>query len=148
MKALSISQLRWANPEKTSVNAVVDFEGLGPVSFTADANDVTAHGRDIFNRANSGKLGAIASFMEQSPPPPAPRRYTWLEFMDLFTEPEQLAIVTASMQNAGIKLWYDKAMGASYIDLDDPRTIEGVNALATASLVTPQRAAEVLASQP
>jgi hypothetical protein len=68
-----------------------------------------------------------------SPPvtdPPAPvRQFSVLDFMDRFTEAEQVAIVQASMVDAPLKLWYDRMLAAEFINLDDPRTIEGVEAL-------------------
>lgn len=79
-----------------------------------------------------------------TPPPAAPKRYNWLGFMDLFTPDEQFAIAQAAMTVTTIKLWYDKALGASFIALDDPRTVEGVNSLVPAGLLTSGRAAAVL----
>jgi len=82
-----------------------------------------------------------------APQLPKLRRFTWLQFINLFTNDEQLAIAAAANSVPQIKLWYDKALGASYIDMDDQRTIDGINAVATVfNLITPQRAAEILAS--
>jgi hypothetical protein len=82
-------------------------------------------------------------------PPPAPiepprTRFSPLEFMDLFTEDEQLAIVTAAMSSAPIKLWYDRMLAAEWIDTTDPRTTAGVDALVTAGLLASLRADQVL----
>jgi hypothetical protein len=80
-------------------------------------------------------------------PPPARRQFTFLEFMDLFTEAEQLTLVEASMTFPAIKLWYDKAVGAQYIDLDDPRTGDGLQKLVDENLITAERKASVMAGQ-
>ena len=81
------------------------------------------------------------------PPPPAPR-WTSLQFIERFTDSEQLAIVTAAASVPALRLWYDKAMAADEIVADDPRTIAGVQALVTAGLITEQRKTEILGSPP
>lgn len=70
---------------------------------------------------------------------------SWLQFIELFTEAEQLAIVAATMSDPTVKLWYDKAQGANYIDLDDPRVIDGFQALIDRGLLTTVRRDRVLA---
>lgn len=72
------------------------------------------------------------------------RRLTSLEFFDLFTEEEQLAIVSASMQSAQVKLWYDRTLAAMYITLEDQRTEDGIDALVAAGLLSAQRKAEIV----
>lgn len=74
------------------------------------------------------------------------RRFSSLEFLDLFTEPEQLAIVEASMQSAQIKLWYDRTLAASFITITDARVSAGLDALVDASLLTSARKAEIVAA--
>ena len=75
---------------------------------------------------------------------PAERQWSFLEFMELFTDEEQLAIAGAAMQSVQVKLWYDKAVGANFILLSDQRTIDGVNQMAAAGLFSQERAAKVL----
>ena len=48
------------------------------------------------------------------------------------------------MENATVKLWYDKMLAASFITLDDPRTEAGLNALVSAGLLTAARKAEIV----
>lgn len=74
------------------------------------------------------------------------RRFSSLEFLDLFAEIEQLAIVEASMQSAPIKLWYDRTLAASFVTVDDPRVSAGLTALVAAGLLTEQRKGEILAA--
>ena len=113
-----------------------------------------------FIAQDDGEGPYLKAWLSQEPQPSAeaiaaaalipvyPTRFSFLEFMDLFTDPEQIAIVNAAMVNAGVKLWYDKALGASYIDRTDQRTIDGVNALVPAGLITSDRAAAILAGIP
>lgn len=66
-------------------------------------------------------------------------QFTSLEFLDRFTDSEQLTVVSATMSNPVIKLWYDRLLAASFISLDDPRTEAGIDALITAELIAPER---------
>lgn len=74
------------------------------------------------------------------------KNLTSLEFLDLFTEAEQLAIVAAASQSVQVKLWYDRMLAASFITLADQRAEAGLDALVAASLLTAERKAEILAA--
>lgn len=83
------------------------------------------------------------------PEPQAPQlmyktQFTSLEYLGKFTEAEQLAVVSATLQNAQIKLWYDKMLAASYVDITDPRTIGGLDALIQFGLLAASRKEEIL----
>jgi len=80
------------------------------------------------------------------PGPPQPKRFTSLEFLDLFTESEQLAVATAAMQSPQVKLWYDRTLAASFVTLADPRTEGGLTALVGAGLLTAERKAAIVAA--
>lgn len=73
-------------------------------------------------------------------------KMTSLEFLEKFTQAEQLAVVQATMNNAEIKLWYDKLIAATYVDLTDPRAEAGLDALIAAELIEPSRKGEILTS--
>ena len=77
-------------------------------------------------------------------PAPEYRKLTSLEFLDLFTEAEQLAVATAAMQSAQVKLWYDRTLAAMFITLADPRTEGGLQALVDGGLLTAERKAEIV----
>lgn len=62
-------------------------------------------------------------------------RFSSLEFLERFTDEEQLAVVTATLGSAQVKLWYDKLLAAEYVDLNDPRTEAGIDALIAAGLI-------------
>ena len=76
--------------------------------------------------------------------PKPPRQLTSLEFLDLFTTEEQLAVATAAMNFAQVKLWYDRTLAAMFITLADPRTEAGLEALVQAGLLTAERKAEIV----
>jgi hypothetical protein len=88
---------------------------------------------------------------EAQPAPAQPsRKLSKLEFINLFTDEEYVGILTAAKQSAAVEAWLKKfemtsvdADGRS-IDLTDPRTIAGVNALEAGGLLAAGRAAEIL----
>ena len=94
-------------------------------------------------------------------PPDPTRRVTKLQFRNLFTAGEKVAIEFASLDNpngtqeerlaaAGLRVFLADVESATpepdgtSIDLDDPRTIAGVNALESYGLIATGRAAEIL----
>ena len=76
-------------------------------------------------------------------PPPSPQ-FTAMQFLDLFTEDEQLAVASAAMQSPQVKLWYDRLLAASFITIEDPRTEAGLQALVGAGLLTQERKDEIV----
>lgn len=82
---------------------------------------------------------------EPAPTQPPSTQTTPLQFIDRFTEAEQLGIVTATLGNAAVKLWYDKLLAASFVDIADPRLSAGLDALVSAGLLAPERKVQVLA---
>lgn len=83
---------------------------------------------------------------ELPPAPPAPPAVstTPLQFIDRFTEAEQLAVVTATMSVPSVKLWYDKLLAAQEVVFADPRLSAGLDGLIAAGLLAPERKAEIL----
>lgn len=86
----------------------------------------------------------VRAHLNPPPPPTPPKQFTSLEFLDLFTEPEQLAVATAAMNFAQVKIWYDRTLAAMFITLADPRTEAGLEALVQAGLLTAERKAEIV----
>lgn len=74
----------------------------------------------------------------------APRRLTHKGFSDRFTDAEVQAILAACQANAALNAWWEKFKLARDINLDDPATQGGVQALEIAGLIGEGRAAEVL----
>jgi len=85
------------------------------------------------------------------PPTPPVRRLSKLQYMQRFTDAELAAIYSAAKVSAAVEVWLAKFNAASVetdgtsVDLDDPRTIAGLQALEASGLIGAGRAAEVLA---
>ena len=60
----SVSNPRWANEEHTRIDCEITTSQFGNevLPFTADKNDVEAHGRAIFAAIVAGKYGAITEY--------------------------------------------------------------------------------------
>lgn len=86
------------------------------------------------------------------PEPTAPvRRLSKLQFVNRFTDAEFVGILAAAKVSPEIEAWYAKfqmatpEMDGTSIDLDDPRTVAGINAFEAVGLIGVGRAAEILA---
>jgi hypothetical protein len=73
------------------------------------------------------------------------KRLTKLEYMNRFEDNELAAIYTAAKSIIQIEIWLEKFKLATEIDLTDPRTIGGVQALEAAGLIGQGRSLEILA---
>jgi hypothetical protein len=64
----SVANPRWANSKHTIIDCEITTSQLGDevLPFTADPNDVEAHGRAIYADLVAGKYGPIAEYV---PPP-------------------------------------------------------------------------------
>jgi len=80
-------------------------------------------------------------------PPPAPE-YTRLAFLFLFTPEEVIAIQTASLTNDAVAYYNYMINAVVTLQLTDQTVIDGVNMLATQGVITPERAAQILAGDP
>ena len=78
--------------------------------------------------------------------PPAPVRVlTKLQYMNRFHDAELAGIYTAAKTVVQVEIWLEKFKLASEINLDDPITIGGLQAMEVAGLIGAGRAAEILA---
>lgn len=84
--------------------------------------------------------------LRNAPTPPAPpaTSCTPLQFIDRFTEAEQLAVVSATLAVPQVKLWYDKLIAATEVVFADPRVAAGLDALVAAGLLTQARSEAIL----
>lgn len=81
---------------------------------------------------------------EPTPSPPV-RTLTKLEYMDRFTDLELAGIYTAAKTVVQVEIWLEKFKLATEVNLDDPRTISGLQAMEAAGLLAVGRTAEIAA---
>lgn len=108
-------------------------------------DDSTIH-RFGFTRADFPDTTPPTPPVEDTPTPapsPSYKTFTSLEFLDLFTEAEQLSVAEAALQSPQVKLWYDRLLAASYITLSDPRVEAGLSSLVEVGLLTSDRRIEI-----
>ena len=93
-----------------------------------------------------GKKYINGAFTELPPAPAHPIRViTKLDYMNRFTDTELANIYTAAKLNVSVEVWLEKFKLASDINLDDPRTIAGLQSMEAAGLLAAGRATEILA---
>jgi hypothetical protein len=94
-----------------------------------------------------GWLVKDGELLEQAITVAVPVRFTFNQWVDLFSLAEQVAIVTATMTDPLAKLIYDRAQSASgSIDPTDPRTAEGLQYLTTKGWVSQETFERVTAA--
>ncbi len=76
--------------------------------------------------------------------PQQKRVLTRLAFRNRFTPAEKVALYTAAASNVQIKIYLDDLAAATFIDVERPDTIAGVQALEAATIIGAGRAAEIL----
>lgn len=79
------------------------------------------------------------------PAAPPLRVLTVLQFRDRLTAEEELAITAAGMSSPAVRVWLDRLAAAQEIDLDDPRTVAGLQQMETAGLLAAGRGTEIRA---
>lgn len=74
MRYLKVTDLRWANKEKTWINCMVTFAQwpTEAQTFTATLTDPETHGRQIYLECVFGLYGEIKEYIEPK------RKETWL----------------------------------------------------------------------
>jgi hypothetical protein len=91
-----------------------------------------------------------AQWVQYPPPPPPP--LTRLGFLSRFTDAELVGIELArqsapdATQRATLTVLKESWMAAGEVDVNDPRTQQGVGVLVQAGLLTAERAAVILAA--
>lgn len=75
----------------------------------------------------------------------APRRLTHQQFLARFADAEMQAILAAEAAQPAVATWLERFRLAGYVNLTDPSTVAGVQALEIAGLLGTGRAGEVLA---
>ena len=77
-------------------------------------------------------------------PPPPPPVITKLAMIDRFTEAEYEGVLTTAKSDVQVQGWLDRFAAANQVNLDDSRTINGINLLVSKNLLTQARADEIL----
>lgn len=83
-------------------------------------------------------------FSPPASPPPLPNIVTKLAMIDRFTEAEYEGVLTAAKLDVQVQGWLDRFAAANQINLDDSRTVSGINLLVSKNLLTQARADEIL----
>jgi hypothetical protein len=84
------------------------------------------------------------NFAPPPPPPPLPKIITKLAMIDRFTEAEYEDVLTAAKTDVQVQGWLDRFYAANQIDLDDHRTVSGIDLLVSKDLLTEERGQEIL----
>ena len=119
------------------------------ITFTGFTHNNIVYTAGTLPQLSDEQLTEFGITTQPEPEPIAPEPqyktiYTPLEFLELFTEQEQLAVVSATLANAQVKLWYDKLLSALEVNIEDERLIAGMGQLVTVGLLTQARADEIL----
>lgn len=85
------------------------------------------------------------------PPRPLPTHiteYTVHQFRNKFTAAEKVTLYNAANTDINVKILLDDLMSARFVDVANQETIDGVNYLVSQSIVTAERAQEILTGIP
>lgn len=63
-----------------------------------------------------------------------------------FTPQEYLGIINAANIDSSVQAWYDLFQASTRIDLEDKRTVSGINSLVSKGLLTQERSYEILST--
>lgn len=83
-------------------------------------------------------------FTPPPPPPPLPNIITKIAMITRFTDSEFTGVLAASKTDVEVEGWYARFSAASQINLDDSRTIGGIDLLVSKNLLTQARATQIL----
>ena len=67
-----------------------------------------------------------------------------LDYLGRFTSEELGAIFSAAKTHVPLEVWLEKFKLSEFIDLSDPRTLQGLQSLEAFGLINPGRAQEIL----
>jgi len=80
-------------------------------------------------------------------PYPEPIIITKLEYRNLFTFNEKIALYEAAKTNTIIQVFLDDVMAAQFVDLTDVSTVQGVQYLYSQNIITAGRINQILSNQ-
>ena len=132
---------RWALVERGVVRDVTETDPSGrfhpAMPWVAGAPPGTA--------AGWSHVAGVFSPPPAAAPSPRPTVISSLSFLRRLTEAEDTAIHEAALKSAAVLRYLTRLGAATQVDLADPETVGGVDALIAAGLVAPGRRAELLA---
>ena len=112
---------RWQNPETG-------------IKYPANWNPLTIEGVTVIDEPEP--------IVEHQP---VIKSWTPLEFIEQFTDEEQLTVKTLAMSNAQIGLWYDKLLASQVVVANDERLLTGLQALVDAKVISKEKINTILA---
>lgn len=77
-------------------------------------------------------------------PPPPPPIITKIAMLTRLTDAEYVGILAAAKTDVEVEGWLGRFNAANTINLEDSRTVEGINLLVTKNLLTQARATAIL----
>jgi hypothetical protein len=130
--------------------AMVEFDPYGPVPANST---LVAPPLVVYPQVAQwqGDIWAILASRPPAPPPVPPvddTVYTRLQFLFLFTPEEVIAVQNAALTNDAVAYYNYMINAVVTLQLTDQTVIDGVNMLATQGVITPERAAQILAGDP
>ena len=127
-------------------STLADGSQILPASYADSGPPQASSYEDASKRVYAVANNAVQVTRSWVTPPVAPAGLTFLQFIALFTQAEQAAIVAST--DVQVRLFLLMGAGANEITLSDPKTESGVNYLVSQGLLTSQRAAKILANTP
>lgn len=73
-----------------------------------------------------------------------PNIITKLAMIDRFTQSEYEAILLGAKSDVQVQSWLDRFLVSNSVNLEDPRTVSGINLLVSKNLLTQDRADKIL----
>lgn len=140
MQLINVNKISYtAYPELLDFEVVADL-GTGvheTIPFTYHADDTEGLGPQVKAWYQANPDFPVDPYIA----PETPKRLEgeFRDFMKMFTQQEQINIVTATLSDPLVKLWYDNAIGGATFRLDHPETAQGLAYLVSAQLLTQER---------
>jgi hypothetical protein len=119
------------------------FDVALPLAWTSDISTVSPEPEVGWGAVETA--GAWTFTAPAAPPtPPPPTQIAPLAFQGRFTSAEAASIFAAAQTNVALNQWLWQTAAAQYIDLADPMTKDGLDAMVAAGLLTAARETVIL----
>lgn len=129
-----ITDAKFIDTAHTKIECLIDGQ---PSWLDADVDG-------YIGRLLAGWLEAGGVIAPYEAPAPAPKSWTPLEFMELFSEEERIAIRALARQNPQIEDWLDLLRASSAVEANDDRTQQGLAAMVQVGVLTQERVTAIL----